>query len=293
MNQPLWSEDHASERTLQKIDHGGQRLLALWEGGYASCPLPEQGRIVIGRSETVDLCVASNVVSREHALVTAGEPPTIQDLWSTNGTRVDGRRIVAAEAAPLVLGRVIELGNALLILQDGMSPAPMPHFGPRASCSGLTVPPSAANLDRLQRLIDLAATVSLNVTFQGARNLSTELMAKRIHQRSLRGHNRFLKVDCAELKASELSRLFREVRGGTLLLDEVANLSIDLQSEMLERLGPAEAPGVGHANASPLDVRLISLTECDLSELTALGGFRAELLDWLGGIRILVPSANA
>jgi hypothetical protein len=289
MNQPLEFEDRASEDTPNANDNAGQRLLALWDGGYASCPLPEQGRVVIGRSESVDLCVASNVVSREHALVTAGEPPMIQDLWSTNGTRVDGRRIAAAETAPLVLGRVIELGNALLILQDGMSPAPTPQFGARLS-DGLTVPPSEANLDRLRRLIDLAATVSLNVTFQGEPNLSTELMAKRIHQRSLRGHNRFLKVDCAELRASEIGQLLREVRGGTLLLDEVAALSLDMQAEMLDRLGTPEAPGVGHASASPLDVRFISTSSSDLSELVALGGFRAELLHWLGGIRILVPS---
>jgi hypothetical protein len=290
MNQLLKLPDHAAEGTPKTNDNGGPRLLALWDGGYASCPLPEQGRVVIGRSETVDLCVASNVVSREHALVTAGEPPMIQDLWSTNGTRVDGRRIAAAETAPLVLGRVIELGNALLILQDGMSPAPVPTFGASVS-DGLTVPPSEANLDRLHRLIDLAATVSLNVTLQGTQNLGTELMAKRIHQRSLRGHNRFVKVNCAELSASELGRLFREVRGGTLLLDEVAALSMDLQAELLDRLGHAEAPGVGHAGASPLDVRFISTTASDLSELVVLGGFHAELLQWLGGIRILVPSA--
>jgi pSer/pThr/pTyr-binding forkhead associated (FHA) protein len=244
---------------------------------------------VIGRSESVDLCVASNVVSREHAIVTAGEPPMIQDLWSTNGTRVDGRRIAAAETAPLVLGRVIELGNALLILQDGMAPAPVPHFGARLP-DALTVPPSEANLDRLNRLVDLAATVSLNVTLQGEPNLSTELMAKRIHQRSLRGHNRFLKVNCADLRAAELGRLLREVRGGTLLLDEVAALSLDLQVDLLERLGVADGPDVGHAGASSLDVRFIATTSCDLSELVVLGGFEAELLQWLGGIRIPVPA---
>ena len=288
MNQPLSFEDHAA-LDASKANDNGLRLLALWDGGYASCPVPGIGRIVIGRSETVDLCVASNVVSREHALVTAGEPPTIQDLWSTNGTRVDGRRMAAAETAPLLLGRVIELGNALLILQDGMSPVPTPHFGARLP-DGLTVPPSEANLDRLHRLIDLAATVSLNVALQGEPNLSTELMAKRIHQRSLRGHNRFLKVSCEDLRACELGRLLREVRGGTLLLDEVAALSLDLQADLLERFGQPEAPGVGHAGASSLDVRFISTSSCDLSELVALGGFRAELLRWLGGIRIPVPA---
>jgi hypothetical protein len=289
MNYPLKFEDHAAEDTPKSDDGSGLRLLALWEGGYASCPVPERGRIVIGRSENVDLCVSSNVVSREHALVTAGEPPTIQDLWSTNGTRVDGRRIAAAETAPLVPGRVIELGNALLILQDGMSPAPTPHFAVRFP-EGLTLAPSEANQDRLLRLIDLAATVSLNVTLQGDPNLSLEMMAKRIHQRSLRGHNRFLKVSCAELGPGEIGRLLREVRGGTLLLDEVGALSLDLQTELLDRLGDPIAPGVGHASGSALDVRFIATTSGDLSELIALGGFRAELVPWLGGIRILVPT---
>ncbi len=265
------------------------KLLALWDGGYASCPLPEAGKIVIGRSESVDLCVASNVVSREHAVVTAGEPPMIQDLWSTNGTRVDGRRITAAEAAPLAPGRVIELGNALLILQDGMSPAPSPHFGARMP-DGLTVPPSEANLDRLHRLVDLAATVSLNVTFQGKPSLATELMAKRIHQRSLRGHNRFVKIRCDELEVAELGRLLREVRGGTLLLEEAAKLSTRAQNELVRRLGEPEGPGIGHAGGSALDVRFIATTSADLGELSQSGAFDGELLRWLGGIRILVPT---
>ena len=288
MNQPLKIQDSASSPSLQTSENG-LRLLALWDGGYASCPLPEAGKVVIGRAETVDLCVYSNVVSREHAVVTAGEPPMIQDLWSTNGTRVDGRRITAAEAAPLALGRVIELGNALLILQDGVSPAPSPHFGARMP-DGLTVPPSEANLDRLSRLVDLAATVSLNVTFQGKPSLATELMAKRIHQRSRRGHNRFVKVSCAELELSELGGLLREVRGGTLLLEEVSQLSAKAQSELLRRLGEPEGLGFGHAGASPLDVRFIATTSADLSELAHAGAFRSELLRWLGGLRILVPT---
>jgi len=213
----------------------------------------------------------------------------IQDLWSTNGTRVDGRRIAATETAPLMPGRVIELGNALLMLQDGMSPAPAPHFGARVP-EGLTLAPSEANQDRLHRLIDLAATVSLNVTLQGDPNLSLEILAKRLHQRSLRGHNRFLKVCCAELRASEIGRLLREVRGGTLLLDEVGALSLDLQADLLDRLGDPIAPGVGHASGSALDVRFIASTSGDVSELVALGGFYGELVQWLGGIRILVPT---
>ena len=289
MNQPLKFED-SPHSPAPKAPDEGMRLLALWDGGYASCALPDAGKIVIGRAETVDLCVSSNVVSREHAIVTAGQPPMIRDLWSTNGTRVDGRRITAAESAPLALGRVIELGNALLILQDGMSPAPSPHFGARMP-DGLTVPPSEANLDRLSRLVDLAATVSLNVTFQGKPNLATELMAKRIHQRSLRGHNRFVKVSCDDLEPSELAGLLREVRGGTLLLDEVSALSTKTQRELVRRLGEPEVPGIGHAGASPLDVRLIATTSADLSELSHQGVFNAGLLRWLGGIRILVPTA--
>jgi len=287
MNRPLKFENAVGQAAKTPTS---MRLLALWDGGYASCALPDSGTIVIGRAQTVDLCVSSNVVSREHALVTAGSPPIIQDLWSTNGTRVDGRRISAAESAPLALGRVIELGNALLILQDGMSPAPAPHFDGRTP-HGLTVPPSEANLDRLSRLVDLAATVSLNVIFQGQHSFATELMAKRIHQRSLRGHNRFVKVSCSDLTAKELASLLREVRGGTVLLDEVAALSSKAQRELVLLLGEPEAPGVGHANASARDVRLIASTSRDLSELVLAGDFDGQLLHWLGGIRILVPTS--
>ena len=100
-----------------------------------------------------------------------------------------------------------------------------------------------------------------------------------------------MKVRCAELELSELGDLLREVRGGTLLLEEVSRLSAKAQNELVRHLGEPEGLGFGHAGASPLDVRFIATTSSDLTELAHQGAFRSELLRWLGGIRILVPTA--
>jgi len=278
------------------------RLLAIWEGGYASCIVPDEGRIVIGRAPTADLRVASNSVSREHAVVIAGEPPIIQDLWSTNGTRVDGRRIDAAEAVPLIAGRAIEVGNALLVLQD--SNAPLQHA--RASApEAPTLPPSEGKMERLHRLIELAATVSLHVTLQGEPSVGKERIARRIHQRSPRAHRPFLKVNCAKLKdsmiGSELlgqrapgatpirSRLFAAAAGGTVFFEEVTALSLAMQAELLRALGDAEVLHAARVTDTPLDVRVISSTSGDFGELVARGAFRSDLYYWLDGIHLQVP----
>jgi pSer/pThr/pTyr-binding forkhead associated (FHA) protein len=61
-------------RTSSQSENGDStvHVMAIWEGGHASCVVPLEGRIVIGRAPTADLRIASNSVSREHAVIIAG-----------------------------------------------------------------------------------------------------------------------------------------------------------------------------------------------------------------------------
>jgi DNA-binding NtrC family response regulator len=288
----------STQRATQRDADSTLSIMAIWEGGHASCRVPLEGRLVIGRAPTADLRIASNSVSREHAVIIAGNPPVIQDLWSTNGTRVDDRLLEAAESAQLIPGRVVELGSALLVLQDDNAPFEAPKFAERR-----TTVPTEAKMDRLHRLIALAATVSLNVTLQGEASVGKEMIARRIHQRSNRSRKPFVKVNCARLSESEIgrellqrsgptpvrNRLFEMASGGTVFLEEVGSLPLAIQAELLRAVGDAEVLSAASERVPPLDVRFISSTSNDFGGLIGGGAFRSDLHFWLGGIHLYVP----
>ncbi len=277
----------------------GLSIIAIWEGGHTTCQVPLEGRIVVGRSPTADLRIASSSVSREHAVIIAGAPPVIQDLWSTNGTRVEDHLLAPAESAPLVPGRVVEIGSALLVLQDDSAPFDPVRFTERPSA-----PVTEAKMDRLNRLIALAATVSLNVTLQGEASVGKEMIARRIHQRSSRSRKPFVKVNCARLTDSAFGRellrgsdpadlrdlLFEMAFGGTVFLEEVGALPLTIQTELLRAVGDAEVLKRGASERTqPLGVRFICSTSHDVNELIGGGNFRSDLHFWLGGIQLHIP----
>jgi DNA-binding NtrC family response regulator len=284
---------------------GRPRLVAIWEGGYASHVLPEEGKLVIGRSQSCDLRIQSSAVSREHALVRAGEPPVLQDLGSSNGTRIDGRRLEPGDSAPIYPGRIFELGSALVVLQQS------------ATGSELTLPPPPpapeaedreGPMAQIYRLVDLVASGTISVILQGETGVGKEVIARRIHDRSLRAEKTFLRINCAAFAESMVeAELFGYERGaftgaqqakpgllesasaGTALLDEVAELSLPMQAKLLRAIGNREVLRVGSLKPRPIDVRFIAATNQDLERLIRSGRFRADLYFRLNGITLRIP----
>jgi DNA-binding NtrC family response regulator/pSer/pThr/pTyr-binding forkhead associated (FHA) protein len=93
------------------------RLLVFSGDSVTTQLLPPTGDIVIGRSEECHVQVDVPALSRRHALLRIGPPMTVEDLGSSNGTRVRGRKLDAQERAPLTQGDAIELGPVTLVLQ--------------------------------------------------------------------------------------------------------------------------------------------------------------------------------
>lgn len=278
------------------------RLVAVWEGGSASCSIPEQGRLLLGRAHTCDLRIATVAVSREHAQVLAGSPPTIEDLGSSNGTWVDGRRLEANERAPLFPGRMIQLGDTLIVAQAGH----LPLGGAQSAPSVPALDESA--IERLGRLVDLVATSTLPVILRGETGVGKEVTAERIHARSARAQQPYLRVNCAafaeSMAESELfghergaftgaaqakPGLFEAAKGGTVLLDEVTELSPAIQAKLLRALGNSEVLRVGALKPTPIDVRFIAATNQDFAERVSSGKFRADLYFRLNGITLQIP----
>ncbi|MBI3181465.1 MAG: sigma 54-interacting transcriptional regulator [Myxococcales bacterium] len=111
----------------ESSDHGRAgrqpyRLLVFSQETLSTHPLPNEGEVVIGRSSDSDIQVDVPAISRRHALIRVGPTLTIEDLGSSNGTKVRGDTIKQGEAVPIGSGDAIELGSVTVIVQRA-SPA--------------------------------------------------------------------------------------------------------------------------------------------------------------------------
>lgn len=157
-------------------------------------------------------------------------------------------------------------------------------------------------------LINKVAKTDANVLILGENGTGKELIARAIHQRSLRKDNSFVAVDMGAITETLFeSELFghkkgaftdaREDRpgrfelatGGTLFLDEIGNLSLSLQSKLLSALQSRQVTRVGSNQHVPVDIRLICATNMPLLKMVQEGTFRQDLLYRINTVEIHVP----
>jgi psp operon transcriptional activator len=156
--------------------------------------------------------------------------------------------------------------------------------------------------------VSRAAPLSKPVLVVGERGTGKELIASRLHYLSGRWESSVVKVNCAALTESILeSELFgheagaftgatkthvghfERADGGTLILDELATISLRMQEKILRVIEYGELQRVGGSETLNVDVRIVGATNADLRALTADGRFREDLLDRLAFDVITVP----
>lgn len=156
--------------------------------------------------------------------------------------------------------------------------------------------------------VSRAAPLSKPVLVVGERGTGKELIASRLHFLSDRWEQNIVKVNCAALTESILeSELFghesgaftgavkthighfERADGGTLILDELATISLRMQEKILRTIEYGEVQRVGGSETLLVDVRIVGSTNADLRQLTATGRFREDLLDRLAFDVITVP----
>jgi psp operon transcriptional activator len=156
--------------------------------------------------------------------------------------------------------------------------------------------------------VSRAAPLAKPVLVVGERGTGKELIASRLHFLSARWEQPLVKVNCATLTESILeSELFgheagaftgaakthvghfERADGGTLVLDELATISLRMQEKILRVIEYGELQRVGGSNTIQVDVRIVGATNADLKELAADGRFREDLLDRLAFDVITVP----
>ena len=180
--------------------------------------------------------------------------------------------------------------------------------------------PSAANFHGIigatpvmQNLFDLIGKVSeddfATVLIRGESGTGKELVAKAIHHNSNRKDQNFVPVNCAAIPDDLLeSELFGYTKGaftgaaanktgriqyadgGTLFLDEIGDMKPTLQAKLLRVLQEKEFEPVGGLQATPVDIRVVAATHCDLEQLVAEGTFREDLYYRLSVIPLNIPS---
>ena len=163
-------------------------------------------------------------------------------------------------------------------------------------------------MQTLYTLLDKIKQSESTVLIQGENGTGKELAAKSIHIQSERSSNPFIQVNCATIPKDliELEMFgcvegylafapgkrvgkFELANGGTLLLDEISDLSIEAQSKLLNVLNENKIEPLGSSESIPVDIRIISSTNRNIQDLIAEGKFREDLYHRLNVININVP----
>ena len=167
---------------------------------------------------------------------------------------------------------------------------------------------SSRAMRRVCDLIELIAPRQSTVLITGRTGAGKEVAARAVHNRSTRANGPWVPVNCGAIPAGLLeSELFGHVRGaftgavqqrigrfeqaqhGTIFLDEVGELPLEMQAKLLRALQEREIQRIGSSETLRLDVRVIAATNRDLEELVARGEFREDLYYRLNVVPIRLP----
>jgi DNA-binding NtrC family response regulator len=167
---------------------------------------------------------------------------------------------------------------------------------------------SSAKIQDMLKMISRLKETRTPVLITGESGTGKELIARAMHYRGPLARMPFIAVDCGSLvptlMESELfghekgsftgalktkSGLFQAANGGTIFLDEIGELPIDLQSKLLRALQEKEVRPVGGTKAVPIDVRVLAATNRDLEQAVAQGTFRKDLYFRLNVLSLRIP----
>jgi DNA-binding NtrC family response regulator len=258
----------------------------------------------IGTHSTNDLILRDPSVSRFHCKLTCGDKGwRLQDSGSLNGTMLDGVRVRDADLAG---EGILALGDCLVHV-SGLEPASEVSIPNIASFGALTG--TSVAMRKLFASLEKVAASDINVLIEGDSGTGKELVASEIFQRGPRAEKAFVIVDCGAISPSLVeSELFGHVRGaftgadrdrlgafeaangGTVFLDEIGELPLELQPKLLRAIESREIRRVGETRARKVDVRVIAATNRDLDREVNKGRFREDLYFRLAVMVVRVPS---
>jgi two-component system, NtrC family, response regulator HydG len=264
----------------------------------------EASRLLVGKGPTADLKLVDPTVSRRHfAIEIERGRLRITDLGSTNGTRIEGHEVVDAYARG---GELLRIGSTSLRVER-LAGAPEVSSAEGASRFARIIGASPS-MRRLYPVFERLAASSIPVIIEGETGTGKEALAEALHEAGPRAASPFVVFDCtavaANLVESELfghergaftgaatgrKGMFELAEGGTLLIDEIGDLDLPLQSKLLRAVERSEVRRVGASKSTRYDVRLLVATRRDLERQVQQGRFRDDLFHRLAVARVELP----
>ena len=263
----------------------------------------EHGLITIGSLDDNNLVIKDDTVSRNHAqIIQQDDCYIIRDLDSTNGTWINQVRIREAYLSP---GCLLRFGNSEFIFQPldeevAVEPLNEEKFG--------DIIGGNVKMREIYGILEKIATTNSTVVIEGETGTGKEVIAHTLHKMSLRSKKPFVVFDCGAVPESLIESelfghekgsftgaimtrqgLFELAQGGTIFLDELGELSLELQPKLLRVLEQREVRRVGAAKAIPVDVRVIAATNRKLEDEVRNNRFREDLFYRLSVVRIFLP----
>ncbi len=279
------------------------RILVEQDGAWIETVF-DQGTITIGAMDDNDVVLRDETVSRYHCKIHQEDNAyVLQDLGSTNGTFINKVRIKEAYLKP---GCSVTCGKTSLQFhafdeQVRIRPVENDRLG---DIIGTNI-----KMREIFGILEKIAPTTTTVVIEGETGTGKEVVANTLHKRSARKNKPFIVFDCSavpqNLIESELfghekgsftgaimarQGLFEMANGGTIFLDELGELSLDLQPKLLRVLETREVRRVGGTRSVKVDVRVIAATNRRLEEEVRAGRFREDLFYRLSVVRIFLPA---
>jgi transcriptional regulator with GAF, ATPase, and Fis domain len=259
--------------------------------------------IRIGKAPDNDLALVDETVSRVHfEIMRDAKGYLVRDLKSTNGTFLDGAEV---KEAYLRAGSVIGVGATELKFtpfEERIEILPS-----EKEALGEMVGKSPA-MREIFGLVERIAPTDATVLIEGETGTGKDMIARTLHQLSPRSDRPFIVVDCGAVAGTLIeSELFGHEKGaftgavsarqgafelasgGTVFLDELGELSLDLQPKLLRVLEQRELRRVGGQKTIKVDLRVIAATRKDLRSEVEKGKFREDLYFRLNVVPITAP----
>ncbi len=261
---------------------------------------------VVGRNEACDLVLDDRKVSAVHMELVATERGVrVRDLGSRNGTFLGETRIGEVY---LLKPTNITVGDSVMefapTTPEQVNVPDVAEFGPLVGASPLM----RSVFDKLSK----ASPTELTVLVTGETGCGKELVAAAIHGASSRANKPFVVVDCGAIPASLAESAlfghergsftgavdkrvspFVEADGGTIFLDELGELPLDVQPKLLRALAEQRIKSVGSNNWRPVNVRVVAATRRDLVREVNAGTFRSDLYFRVAQFRVELPPLRA
>ena len=262
-----------------------------------------KARIYVGRSSVNDLALTDKSISGTHFELNAAEEGyLLRDLGSTNGVTYAGLRVREIFLKP---GCTFKAGNSTFkfLHSDEVVEIPLSNEDRFGTVLGRSVP-----MREIFSTLEKVAPSDLTVLIEGETGTGKEMVARSIHQMSRRKKKPFVVLDCSSIPkdlmestvfghekgsftgaVSQHKGAFEQANGGTIFMDEIGELDINLQPKLLRVLENRELKRVGGDKTIRIDVRVVAATNRDLRRMVAEGTFREDLYFRLSVIQLGLP----